>query len=306
MSKAASHVQNSIRALLHLFPLPSKEEKGRRYIPYSERSYPASPQYLQLSSGKICYVEKGKGRPIVFVHGFAGNLEWWTGSIQELSDEFRCIAYDHPGHGKSEKRDQKYTLSLLTETLHEVLKSLGLKDPLLVGHSMGGGVVLNYLLKHPETVRQAVVVGPAGMRPPEGLPLRIVSELTMKRDGLPRYLFPRIMARSAVNMTKPMTEEIYKALHVGKDPEWPLFRPALISLLSDFLKFSLLERLHEIQQDLLVIWGEGDRLEPISLLPNLQKEIPHAKVVTVPNCGHHPMLEQPAQYIRAVRGFLKS
>lgn len=304
MSKPLSHVQNSLRTLLHLIPLSSKEQKGRCYIPYADRDYPAPTRYLRLPAGKIAYVEKGRGRPIVFVHGFGGNLEWWIGSIQKLSNEFRCIAYDHPGHGKSEKRDQKYTISLLTETLHDFLQALQLKDPILVGHSMGGGIVLNHILKYPKTVRKAVVVAPAGIRPPENRLLRIVSNLSMKQDGLPKYLFPRTMGRSAIQMTKEMIDQIYLALHVTQDPEWPQLRQALVSLLSDFLKFSLLGEMKKIREEILVIWGQQDRLEPFSLATDLKGEIPQARLVPVPNCGHHPMLEQPALYERALRDFL--
>ena len=97
--------------------------------------------YVQLDKGyKIHYLEKGKGKNIVLIHGFLGSSWLFEAQIEHFSSNYRVIAIDHLGHGKSDKPEtESYELEELTQFLDEILsKIIGEEKIILVGHSMGG------------------------------------------------------------------------------------------------------------------------------------------------------------------------
>ena len=103
--------------------------------------------YVELDKGyKIHYLEKGKGKNLVFIHGFLGSSWLFEAQIEKFSSNFRTIAIDHLGHGKSDKPEsESYELSELAEFLDETLsKIIGDEKIILVGHSMGGMISLIY------------------------------------------------------------------------------------------------------------------------------------------------------------------
>ena len=106
--------------------------------------------YLEMSDGTGLYVEDhGTGQPVVFVHGWPLSGAMWEYQVVPLVRAgFRCITYDRRGFGRSDKPDGAYDYSLLGEDLAEIIEELQLSDVTLVGFSMGGGEVIEYLARH--------------------------------------------------------------------------------------------------------------------------------------------------------------
>lgn len=104
--------------------------------------------YLQLKNGrKLYYEEEGAGQPVVFIHGWKASANVYEEPSQLLTAEgnYRCIRYDHCGHMRSDSPEQPVTLQTLAEDLHSLIMALQLEKPILVGWSMGGMTVLEYI-----------------------------------------------------------------------------------------------------------------------------------------------------------------
>ena len=107
--------------------------------------------YLQLENGrKLYYEEEGAGRPVVFIHGWKASADVYAEPSRLLTQagNYRCIRYDHCGHKRSDAPDSPATLQTLAQDLHSLITALQLEKPILVGWSMGGMTVQEYIRRY--------------------------------------------------------------------------------------------------------------------------------------------------------------
>jgi pimeloyl-ACP methyl ester carboxylesterase len=127
-----------------------------------EKALPPRGQFVEVSGARIHYLDKGKGPPIVILHGLGGQMGNFTYALLDrLIGEFRVILIDRPGSGYS--RRAPGATGRLTEQasiVAEFIRKLDLQRPLLVGHSLGGAVALEVALDHPEVVKALALVAP--------------------------------------------------------------------------------------------------------------------------------------------------
>lgn len=98
-----------------------------------------------LDNVQLYYEDQGNGEPLVFVHGWSGSCKAFVPIIKDLRSKYRCISYDHRGHGASSRTPKGLTIAQLAADLEELITYLGLKDVTLVGHSMGAATIYSYL-----------------------------------------------------------------------------------------------------------------------------------------------------------------
>ena len=123
----------------------------------------AASAFVQTRDGQqLFYRDTGRGKPVVFVHGWTLSSAIWRGQLDWLADRGqRAVAYDRRGHGQSTKPESGYDYETLTSDLATLLDRLDLKDVTLVGHSMGSGEVVRYLARHGAArVARVLLVGP--------------------------------------------------------------------------------------------------------------------------------------------------
>ena len=115
------------------------------------------------SHGPLGYLEMGRpaGPPVVFLHGFGADLLTWSLCLGPLARDYRLIALDLPGHGRTHPDVGDGTLAFMTGWLDEALDGLGLASAHLVGHSMGARIALGFVLSHPARVRSLSLIAPA-------------------------------------------------------------------------------------------------------------------------------------------------
>lgn len=101
--------------------------------------------YVTADNTKLYYEIEGQGQPIVFIHGWSCAHDCFTEVIKNMRDKYRCISYSHRGHGASDVAEGGYTISQLARDLRELIDYLALKDVILVGHSMGGYTIYEYI-----------------------------------------------------------------------------------------------------------------------------------------------------------------
>ena len=123
----------------------------------------SSDHFVTVDNLKVHYIESGAGPTVVLIHGNAGGVEDFEfGAIDSLARKYRVVAIDRPGHGASDRAaGSSSPVEYQAQLLHQTLSVLGIKKPILVGHSWGGSLVLSYALKYPDEVAAMVLLAPA-------------------------------------------------------------------------------------------------------------------------------------------------
>ncbi len=168
--------------------------------------------YLDANGVKIRYIDTGKGKAIVLLHGGASSLESWTseGVVDNLARDFRVIAFDARGHGKSDSpRDPAAYGRQQALDVVRILDALNIQRAQIIGFSLGSSTVAQLLTLHPERFLTAVQVGGAGRTPDEATDPRIETEASeIARDCISRS---RLMRQAPAGM-KPTEEEIQRPI----------------------------------------------------------------------------------------------
>ena len=252
--------------------------------------------------------ESGEGRPLVFVHGLASCSASWRATASLLSGDFRCIAVDLMGFGRSDKPlGETYTLERQGELLRLLLAELKLEDAVLVGHSYGGGVCLSALRDPCPRVGALVLVG--SICYPQAVPLSFRLLAFPLLGPLALYLAPKSWATGAV---------FGNAYGRGLGPAKELVAANAFALASASGRHALVRTVRElaarpagpladygrVSAPTLIVWGRRDRLVPIALGERLASEIPRAQFVALDECGHLPHEESPAEIADAIARFV--
>ena len=232
---------------------------------------------IELSSGKLAYVEKGKGRVILFIHGLGGNLSHWLKSVNELSSAYRCIAIDLPGYGWSDKKIDtkgKDQLQFYADAINEFLKKKKIKRVVLVGHSMGGQTAIITALQN-KRVKKIVLMAPAGLETfteKEGELLISVTPPTVfeKQDET------TIRNNFKLNFFQqpPDAEQLIQdRLSMKKCSDFNLYCETVSAGVKGMLAHPVKDSLQYFKKPVLIIFGANDMLIPNRYLhPNLKTE----------------------------------
>lgn len=113
---------------------------------------------IQYKKQSINYIRKGKGEPLVLLHGFLESHTMWLPLLPQLVEDFDIIAIDLPGHGKSGDIAETHTMALMAKVVHAVLEKEGISKAHFMGHSMGGYVVLEYVALFSEYVDRIILL----------------------------------------------------------------------------------------------------------------------------------------------------
>ena len=253
------------------------------------------------------YIEAGSGPLLVLVHGGgagADSVGNWGSIVPRLSDEFRVVAVDMPGFGRSVgpvSDEAVYTQAGRARWLAAFVESLGDGAAILVGNSMGGATTVGVAIQRPELVSQLVLMGSAGLkvtRPPSE-ELRAVMEYDYTYEGM---------------------ERVVRAL-TGKDycvtPELVRYRQELVTRtenregLSNVQKHTRStggmvyadEDIARISVPTLALWGKEDKVVPVEDGYRFMELIGPSWGFIVPGCGHWPMIEKPEAFVAAFRAF---
>ncbi len=284
--------------------LTAAERKGRQYTALAQRDYPGTGQQLKLDDITIHWTEQGQGRPVILVHGLGASVMRWVPTMESLSSDYHVLAYDHPGFGKSDKPNRNYSVPFYADCLQQFIKRLDLKDPMIIGHSLGGATVLQHLLQYPGVAAQAAVVSPAAIHRPHNWLERSFAKILLKTPFV-TGLFEQGLSRCVVQRTEWVLDMLFHAEGLRTDPEWDQLRLSITSVAQHLLGFSLAEDLDRIKTPLLIVWGEADALQPANLALAMHQALPLARLAIMPECGHYPMLELPDEFNRCLRDFLQ-
>jgi pimeloyl-ACP methyl ester carboxylesterase len=221
-----------------------------------------------------------EGEPVVLVHGLSGSTRWWARNVSALAGRHRVYLIDLPGFGAMRRLRRRFVLTEAASWLSAWMEAVGLENAHLVGHSMGGYVGIRLAAKRPESVRNLVLVDPAGVPTGRSMLGHLVPLLGAARHATPSFL--PVLARDALRMG-PFT----------------LWRAA-----RDLLDEDVREDLCSIEARTLLVWGEKDTLVPPAVGEMLRAEIPDSRLLVLRRAAHVPMFDRPEDFNRALLAFL--
>ncbi|MFO7570881.1 MAG: alpha/beta fold hydrolase [Smithellaceae bacterium] len=255
---------------------------------------------------QIYYEEHGQGEPLVLINGLAFPMDLWFAQIEALSKDFRVIALDNRGIGRSDKPDCPYSVAMMASDTVALLSKLGIGKAHIAGLSMGGFIGQEISLSYPERVNKLVLMATCmgGSRAGAlGSPFweKAAAAIAGKSAREAYRIDLTLMSSPGFAEAHPDLMDQAVALRM-KNPQ-PLH--AFLRQLNACQIFDVTSRAEKIFQPTLIILGQDDPLFPMPLADDFRKALPAAKMLVYENCGHAILLEKPDQLSADIREFLK-
>jgi pimeloyl-ACP methyl ester carboxylesterase len=266
----------------------------------------------------IAYIDEGKGdHTVLFIHGLASYALSWRKNIDVLSQSFRCIAVDLPGNGFSDRGNYPYSISFFANCIVELIEKLQLRNVVLSGHSMGGQIAMHILINNPSIADKLVLCAPAGFERFSHL------EKTMYQSAI-GYLdmfstdensLKQSIYSSFYNQPSQGDNMISELIDIMHAYPIKLYRNMIDTCVRGMLNEPVYDKLKQITQPTLVMFGERDALIPNKLIhpvstKNIAEEgtrsFPNASLKMIPQCGHFLQLEKAQVVNSHIKDFINS
>jgi len=289
------------------FWTPDRDVEDLRALYTSDAS-----QFVELESGLIVHIrdEGPRDAPVlVLVHGSSASLQTWEPWVERLSDDYRIITYDQPGHGLTGPTpDGNYDTPVFVETLDGVADALELTNFVVAGSSMGGWVSWNYALAHGDRLNGLALIGASGV--PDAQPRKLPIGFRIARmpviSLVMQKITPRSMIESSIQQSvsnqgiidDAMIDRYYDLLL------YPGNRAATLARGSAERTVASPETMATITTPTLLIWGVEDPLVPLSSGQWFDEHIPDSVLIAYPDIGHVPMEETPDRSAADMRAWL--
>jgi len=250
---------------------------------------------LDLDGVSVDYVEAGEGIPVLYVHGNTGSLRWWE-RVMVLPGA-RTVALDLPNFGGSGPLSGEISIERYADAVAAFIAAMGLDRPVLVGHSLGGAVVLSLTARWPALARGLVLVDsapPSGFRTPEE---RHPAIETMRTN-------PQVLAAALRAVVPTLKDEAFFAALV--EDARRMAAPAWIGNAVALGKLDLGGALGAFTAPVLVIHGGKDVIISAEMAAQTARAFPEARLVEIGEVGHSVIVEDPARFLALMRDFLSS
>ena len=234
-----------------------------------------------IQNVKINYIQYGKGKDILLLHGWGQNIEMMKPLGDAFSNKFRITILDFPGFGKSEEPKESWDIEKYNIMLEDFVKEIGIKKPIVIGHSFGGRVAIRYSARN--SIEKLVLFGSPCIRIAENLSLTVKFLKKLKKlPGLNNF---------GEYMKKYIGSRDYRAAS-------PIMRQTLVDVVNeDLSKYA-----REIEEPTLLIWGENDTEAPVNEAKELEKIMIDAALIILPGT-HYAYLENLPRVISILDNF---
>lgn len=277
---------------------------------------PVVEREVDVHGHKMSYRIAGDGPVILLVHGIAGTSEAWTDVMERLAGRYTLIAPDLPGHGNSDKPPGDYSLGSLASMLRDLMVTLGYDHATMVGHSLGGGVVMQFVYQFPQRCERLVLVSSGGLGRDVNLLLRAAC-LPGADLFLSATASPIAAAGSAISAglgrfgwrPGPDLEEVARGFASLSDTQT---RAAFLHTLKSVVgvegqRVNAADRLYLASEiPTLLIAGGHDPIIPAKHSQDAHEMMPGSELVVFPDAGHMPFADEPAPFARTLREFIES
>jgi len=261
---------------------------------------------VTVSDISIYYESHGEGEPLVLIMGYGGSSGQWFSQIPGLSQEYRVVAFDNRGTGRSDKPDVPYTMQMLAEDVSGLLEALAIDAAHVYGVSMGGMIAQELALRHPDKVL-SLILGCTSHGGPNSI-LADAEALAIlfdpERAKVPpeqkaRDLVPFLYTQKFIDNNPDIVEQ-----YIAKTLEYVTPVLGFRRQAQGIMAHDTYDRLPQIKVPTLVIAGTADRLIPVENSRLIASRMPNAELVLLENVGHGFFTEALEEANKAVLDFL--
>lgn len=246
--------------------------------------------YLDIQDNRIHYISiesinksMGEGENVFFLHGLGGNIYNWAYQTKYFSETNNVVSLELPGHGRSAGKGGS-TIEYYTELIRQFFDVMELDNLVIVGHSMGGVVSLDFSFKYPDRVKALVLVATSA-----------------------KFDIPTQKLMELKNDMESIFGSLEKAKDKMKDIDERLVTNDMMVLLGDVMaikKYDGVSHLSELKMPTLVVAGADDILAPVSYSEQLHANIKNSELRVVENAGHMVMVEAHQEFNAVLEEFL--
>ncbi|GAA4342453.1 alpha/beta fold hydrolase [Flaviaesturariibacter amylovorans] len=248
-------------------------------------------QYEIKQQDKFRFIEEGEGEPLVLLHGLFGGLSNYGDVIEYFRRSHKVVV---PMLPLFDLDILHTTVGGLAKHVHKFIEARNYTNIHLLGNSLGGHVALVHLLKHPERVKSLILTGSSGLFENgmgDSYPKRGDYDYIKKKTELTFY-DPKMASEDLVNEVFEITRNRIKVIKI-------------IALAKSAIRNNLGDELNAIRQPTLLIWGNNDTITPPFVAREFNRLIPASELHFIDQCGHAPMMEQPAEFNAILDKFLQ-
>jgi pimeloyl-ACP methyl ester carboxylesterase len=272
------------------------------------------PKSVSLHGRAVTYAEAGSGPLLLLIHGMAGTYASWQAVIEPLAREHTVIALDLPGHGTSAPGGGDYSLGSLATGLRDLLIALGHDRATLVGHSLGGGIAMQFAYQFPEATERLALVSSGGLGPEVSRVLRAAAlpgaDLFIAATAGPGRVAGSALARGLAALGLRPTADVaevargYASLSDGdRRAAFLATLRAVVGTDGQLVDAANLLYLAE-GIPVLIVWGERDPIIPVEHGEQAHRAIAGSRLEIFGGVGHMPQLEAPGRFVAVLERFL--
>ena len=274
-------------------------------------------QFRTIHGYRRAYRIAGSGPALLLIHGIGDNSTAWEPVHAQLARRFTVIAPDLLGHGQSDKPRADYSVAAYANGMRDLLSVLGIDKVTVVGHSLGGGVTMQFAYQFPQLVDRLILVGAGGVTKDVNIALRFAA-LPVGGEAIALLRLPLVMPAlqtvgrvlETVMGSTGLGRDIPNALRILADLPEPKASAAFTRTLRAVVDWrgqvvTMLDRCYLTESvPVQLVWGDQDVVIPVSHAHMAHAAMPGSRLEIFPNSGHFPFHDDPARFVRLVEDFI--
>ncbi|MDT5077156.1 MAG: hypothetical protein QOJ80_1793 [Mycobacterium sp.] len=276
-------------------------------------------EYRTIHGYRRAFRVAGTGPAILLIHGIGDNSTTWQTVQSKLAQRFTVIAPDLLGHGKSDKPRADYSVAAYANGMRDLLSVLDIEHVTVIGHSLGGGVAMQFAYQFPQLVERLILVGAGGVTKDVNIALRIAS-VPMGSEALALLRLPMVLP--ALQVLGRVGGALFGSTGVGRD------LPDVVRILADLPEptassafartlravvdwrgqvVTMLDRCYLTESvPVQLIWGSRDSVIPVEHARMAHSAMPGSQLEVFDGSGHFPFHDDPDRFVELVEKFIDS
>ncbi|MCK4481339.1 MAG: alpha/beta hydrolase [Candidatus Lokiarchaeota archaeon] len=267
---------------------------------------------------KISYDLKGKGFPLILIHGFGSKKEIWKPQIIDFSKKYKTITFDLRGTGKTDRPNYPYTMEMFADDIKGLMDYLKIESVHLIGRSLGGMIAQNFVLKYPQNVKKLVLIATNAIFDNESVVDLIINNRIkdielLKKDPVKAFwnkslfVYHQKFRRELKQNPKKKFFNVFSLEDLIEESTINPSRAQDIINQGNAMKgHNTLNRLSEIKNETLLLAASHDRLIPKSLMVEINKRIPNSILKIIDKAGHFMTVSRATEVNNIILDFLNS